>query len=48
MCLFIFMCVSVCLLEVNGFEEFCGIALCELCCNGGGAKQIICCRALDG
>jgi hypothetical protein len=29
----VYMCVSVCLLQVNGVEEFCGFALLELCCD---------------
>jgi hypothetical protein len=37
------MCVSVCLLLVNGVEEFCGYALLELCCDRVGAKLLLWC-----
>jgi hypothetical protein len=37
------MCVSVCLLQVNGVEEFCGFALLELCSDRVGAKLLLWC-----
>ncbi len=39
---YVSMCVSVCLLQVNGVEEFCGFALLELCCDRVGAKLLWC------
>jgi hypothetical protein len=35
------MCVSVCLLQVNGVEEFYDVVLLELCCDGGGVKLFV-------
>ncbi len=35
------MCVSVCLWQVIGVEEFCGFALLELCCDKVGAKLLL-------
>ncbi len=35
------MCMSICLLEVNGVEKFYGFVLLKLCCDGGGVKLFI-------